>query len=212
MTQQKAYEYAVDVESRGLQDKQLVFPIEINGFNSLLAYEAYGKLNFEEATFVGLPGSDGNGVINTHGIQPCGILRSCSDKESAWSFVTAYLQYRKPLEISEQTGALGIPVLKKQFDEDYDRSEEYVNSINHIIKKNAVGASSADNEERYIPQEYKDRLRDYILGTRFNIYFSYEMYDIVEEECEPVFIGERSPEQAAEIIENRITTILSERS
>lgn len=97
------------------------------------------------------------------------------------------------------------------FDIDYERDEEYNNSINRKVYKPAQGANEIDNITSYLPQDLKDKLRDYIFSVKFDIYFPEEILDIVEEEYQPVLVGERSPEQAAEILDKRISIVLSER-
>ena len=214
MSKEQWNEYILDEESRGLRDAQLVFPFTINGFNNSLLHDAYANLNFEEATFVGVPSNDGNGGIfpSYRTPVPYGILKSCGDKENAWKFLSEYLKYRKPLEKFASDGTRGVPSLKSQFDADYNRSEEYNDSINSKVYLPWAGAGRSENDTAYIPQDYKDKLRDYIFSVKINFYFPDELMNIVREEYEPVLAGEHTPEQAAEILDNRISTYLSEKS
>ena len=207
-------QYLEDDSTRGLRDEQLVFPFTIDGFNQGLAYQAYGNLNFEDFTIVGLPSNDGSGARTWRYRQtnPYGILKGCSDKESAWKLVSSYIKYRKPLEKNANDGTLGIPVIKTLFDNDYDRDEDYNNSINRELFVPVRGANDNDNRRASLPQEMKDKLRDYIFSAKIDIYFPNELLDIVEEEYQPVLAGERTPEQAAEILDNRISIYLSEKS
>lgn len=213
MSENEMTEYVYDESTRGMRDAQLVFPVRIYGFDGTLANDVYGAMNFEEVTFVGYPSTDGNGSMNSQYFlsHAYGIMKGCSDKESAWKFVSQYLKYRKPLEKYEVNSTLGIPVLKSQFQMDYDRDEEYNNSINGVVYSPEYGAGGRD-DEAYLPQEYKDRLRDYIFNVKFDIYFPDELMYMVREEYEPVLAGERTPEQAAEILDSRISTFLSEKS
>lgn len=207
-------EHIFDDSTRGLRDEQLVFQLTINGFDSALAEMSYGYLNFKDFTIVGLPSNDGSGARAWRYRQTCpyGILKGCSDKESAWKLVSSYVKYRKPLDKSASDGTLGIPTIKSLFDIDYERGEDYSNSINRKVYKPVLDANENDNITVYLPQELKDKLRDYIFSAKIDIYFPNELLDIVEEEYQPVLAGERTPEQAAEILDNRITTYLSERS
>ena len=179
-----------------------------------LASDVYGKLNYDEVTFVGLPSNCGNGTVNWQFMhwEFYGIVKNCADKENAWKFVSEYLKYRKPLQKYENNGTLGIPVLKSQFEVDYDRDISYSNSINGTIYKPIDGANQNDNAQSTLPKEYKDKLRDYIFDMKLDFYFPDELKYMIREEYEPVLAGERTPEQAAEILDNRITTYLSEKS
>ena len=214
MSDEQWHEYIFDEESRGLRDAQLVFPVVINGFNQGLASDVYGNLNYDEVTFVGLPSNCGNGTVNWQFMHSefYGIVKNCADKENAWKFVSEYLKYRKPLQKYENNGTLGIPVLKSQFEVDYDRDISYSNSINGTIYKPIDGANQNDNAQSTLPKEYKDKLRDYIFDMKLDFYFPDELKYMIREEYEPVLAGERTPEQAAEILDNRISTYLSEKS
>ena len=212
-TDREIAEYLFDASTRGMSDEQLVFPLTITGFDSGLAEQTYGHLNFEEFTIVGLPSNNGSGARAWRYRQtyPYGILKGCSDKESAWKLISSYVKYRKPLEKNANDGTLGIPTIKSLFDIDYESDEEYNNSINRKVYKPAQGANEIDNITSYLPQDLKDKLRDYIFSVKFDIYFPEEILDIVEEEYQPVLVGERTPEQAAEILDKRISIVLSER-
>ncbi|MDO4864755.1 MAG: hypothetical protein Q4A05_11355, partial [Ruminococcus sp.] len=213
-SEQQIHEYLFEEEARGALDKQLVSSFTITGFDSGLAGQTYGYLNFEDFTIVGLPSNDGSSARAWRYRQTCpyGILKGCSDKESAWKLVSSYVKYRKPLEKSVSDGTLGIPTIRSLFDIDYDRDESYNNSINRKIYRPVQGANDDDNGTAYLPQALKDKLRDYIFSAKIDIYFPNELLDIVEEECQPVLAGERTPEQAAEILDNRISIYLSEKS
>ena len=214
MSEEQWHEYIFDEGSRGLRDAQLVYPVSINGFNDSLASNTFADLNCDEVTIVGLPSNDGNGGIyaSYRTAVPFGILKSCGDKENAWKFLREYLKYRKPVDKNSHDDTLGIPALKSQFDMDYDRSEEYGGSINRKLYLPWAGAGRDENNEVYLPQEYKDKLRDYIFSVKLDFYFPNELMYIVREEYEPVLAGERTPEQAAEILDNRISLMLSEQS
>ncbi len=212
MSNEEWFEYINDEETRGLRDAQLVFRFDIGGFDHSLAAHAYGDLNGEDVTFVGLPSSDGNGAktyTNNINAQPYGILKNCSNKEAAWKLVCQLLRYRKKLEPYMVDDTRGIPVLKSQFELDYDRSDTYNNSINGPLY--APGNTNEKNVS-YLPKEVKDKLRDYIFSVKFDIYYPDELSYFIDEECDPVLAGERTPEQAAEILDDRISTYLSERS
>lgn len=193
-------------------DRQLVYRIDISGFNHSLANDAYANLSREDFTFVGLPSSDGNGAktyTNNISSQPYGILKNSSSKEAAWKLVTQLLRYRKPLEKFAWDDTLGIPVLVSQFNIDYDRSSSYHNSINCDL----YPPGEWEEEKAFrITDEVKEKLRDYIFSVKFDIYYPDELSYFIDEECDPVIAGERTPEEAVRILDDRITTFLSERS
>lgn len=206
-------DYSDEWMTYGMRDKQLVFPITINGFNSSLAYKVYSYMNREEVTFVGLPSADGNGtetLINIPRGVPYGIMKSCGNKEAAWELVCHILQHRPKVEPYENSDIQGIPVLLEQLMYDYERGESYASSINREL--HFPNAYSDKDETFYLPQELKDELYDYILSVKLDFYYPTSLDYIIDEECAPALSGSRSPESAADILQDRISTYLSEQS
>ena len=205
--------YTDDELTRGMRDAQLVFPITITGLNSEFADNAYVRMNKEDITFVGMPSTDGNGtyaMVSAATAVPYGILKSSANKEAAWKLVCHILRHRKKLETYQNDCTRGIPVLKSQFDFDAELSESYSVSINGTFSNHVRGMQN--EEPFYIPDDVKEKLKDYILNVKFNIYTQSVVDEMIDEECKPVLAGERTPEQAVEILKNRISLYLSENS
>lgn len=203
-------EYTLDNETRGLNDTQLVFPLSIRGFNCALGQSTYAYFNKEDITFVGYPSENGMGAY----VQPIyllyGITEQCSNKEAAWELLTLVLKHQEKLEKNLSTDGRGIPVLKKQFEEDYNRPEDYNNSINngHIWHW-----ADESREPVYLTQEYKDMLCDYIMSIPANPYvFNYELKTIIDEEVGYSVEGVRNAEETVYILNDRISTYISEKS
>ncbi len=207
-TQEQQREYFVDLESKGINDVQLVFPIRITGFTSGLGQDTYGYFNKEDITFVGYPSENGNGTYIYPSSSLFGICSQSGNKENAWKLLCLMLRHQPILEKSTHDGTRGIPVLKKQLQRDYDRPADYHQSINNDdILYNAV-----EQEGGYITQEYKDMLYEYILSVPANPYRAHTLQYIIDEEIDPVILDDRTAEQAAEILKSRIEIYLSERS
>lgn len=213
MTDDERYFYSKDQVTRGMRDAQLVFPLRINGFNESLADNIYARMNREEVTFVGLPSSDGNGAsTNTFFFKgiPYGIMKSCGNKEAAWELVCYILRHRPKVEAYTSDDTQGIPVLMDQLMYDYELSESHASSINHELY--FPEAMVEEGEGFYLPQELKDELYDYILSVKLDFYYPTSLDYIIDEECAPALSGDRSPESAADILQDRISTYLSEQS
>ncbi len=207
-TQEQQREYFVDLESKGINDVQLVFPIRITGFTSGLGQDTYGYFNKEDITFVGYPSENGNGTYIYPSSSLFGICSQSGNKENAWKLLCLMLRHQPILEKSTHDGTRGIPVLKVQLQRDYDRPADYHQSINNDdILYNAV-----EQEGGYITQEYKDMLYEYILSVPANPYRAHMLQYIIDEEIDPVILDDRTAEQAAEILKSRIEIYLSERS
>lgn len=198
-----------DIDLSGLTDKQLVFPFIINGFNEQYGGDTYGALNGEDITFVGYPSDDGCGAYVFSNGDMMGITSVCSSEEKAWKITQYWLKWQKKLEKYMIDGTRGVPVLKEALDRDYRRPEDYKNSINADIYR-ITGNNSFEAVK--ITQEYKDMLYDYLFRVEFHPYQPDEFMNMIFEEADYVVEGERTPEQCASILQDRITTFLSEKS
>lgn len=208
LTDNEINAYFNDLNTRGLNDTQLVFPLIINGFNSDLGQSTYGYFNTEDVTFVGYPSENGRGAY----AMPAnfvlfGISSQSANKEAAWELLCLMLKHQKKLEKYMSDGTRGIPVLMEQIERDYDRPADYSNSINngHAIP------SSENYGETYITQEYKDMLYDYILSVPADLYRPTALENMIDEEIQPVILDNRTTEAAVDILQKRIETYLSER-
>ncbi len=215
--QVRSFEYAEDFDELkqkerqcyGLNDAFLVYEIPINSFSSCLASGTFGYLNEADLTFVGYPSENGCGAYVTPAINNglIGICSQSSNKEAAWELLNKMIQHRVRPEKSAHSDVMGIPVFKSEWEYYYDLPEDHNSSINSKIYTYDGSRDTAT----YITQEYKDMLRDYILSVPVNPYTPRSLEYIIEEECDPVIIDNRSAEEAASIMQNRIETYLSEK-
>ena len=196
-----------DTDISGLNDEQLVFPFMINGFNDALADDTCGALGGEDITFVGYPSDDGCGTDVICNGNMIGITSVCSNEEKAWELTDYWMKWQKKLEKYEHDGTRGVPVLKEPLDRDYHRPDDYGNSINRVQYR-ITGSGSI--EEYTVPQEYKDMLYDYLFRVEFRPYEPEQFMNMVFEETDPVIAGERSADDCAAILQDRISTYLSE--
>lgn len=194
-------------EFPGMDDSELVFKLRINGFNSSLAEFAYFQMNKEDITFVGYPSENGQGAYVETMDYLFGITENCENKELAWDILCLMLKHHKKLEKNANDDTIGIPVLKKEMQKDYDRNESYANSIN---KEMYVDFES--DKKEYVPAEVKEKLYDYICSIPANPYIHCRLKYIIDEEIEPVILGDRTAEDTAEILQSRVSIYLSEKS
>lgn len=207
-TEEQRREFSADEYSKGVNDAQLVFPIRIDGFNSGFGQGTYGYFNKEDITFVGYPSENGNGTYISPVSAMFGICSQSGNKENAWKLLCLMLRHQPILDKNMHDGTRGVPVLKIQLQRDYDRPDDYNQSIN---SKNIL-YNAVETDGGYITQEYKDMLYEYILRVPANPYTPDSLRCIIEEEIDPVILDDRTAEQAAEILQSRIEIYLSEHS
>lgn len=202
--------HVMEQQCYGLNDKFLVYEISINGFTSGLADKTFGYLNEADLTFVGYPSENGCGAYITPAIGN-GLMAVCSqssNKEAAWELINKMIKHRVRPEKFAHSDVMGIPVFKSEWEYFYDLSEDNSSSINAEF----YTYDGSRDIKKTISPEYKDMLRDYILSVPVNPYTPQSVEYIVEEECDPVIFDDRSAEEAASIMQDRIETYLSEKS
>lgn len=191
----------------GLNDSELVFKLRINGFNSSLAQSTYFYMNKDDITFVGYPSENGQGAYVETMDYLFGITENCENKELAWDILCRMLKHHKSLGKNAHDDTIGLPVLKKEMQKDYDRSESYANSIN-----SEMYVDWESDKKEYVPAEVKEKLYDYICSIPANPYIYLKLEYMIDEEIEPVILNDRTAENAAEILQSRVSIYLSEKS
>lgn len=195
--------YMDERELRGINNEQLVVPISIDGFSSTLSVATYSFFGGKDVTFVGYPSENGQGAFTTATFYPMlGICEQSCNKELAWDIINRMINHRKTYYTDGYE--FGIPTLKKQLKEQYDSPKDSTNSINSEIYMPLC------DEPQFLPQEYKDMLYEYIQSVPVDLYTPRSLRYIIEEEYEPVILDSRTAEDAADILQNRIETYLSE--
>lgn len=188
-------------------DLELVHTLRISGLNSSLAQNAYFYAGEEDITFVGYPSEDGQGTyVEPWHMTLFGITEHCENKEAAWDIICGMLKHHQKLEKYQTDDTIGVPTLKEEMQRDYDRNKSYNNSINTEIW------TEDGKEQKYLPSEIKEMFYQYILSVPANPYIPQKLKYMIEEETEPVIMGEKTAENAAEILQNRISIYLSEKS
>lgn len=184
--------------------------VDIHGINLGAAWELYGDFYVDydkvytggELTFVGYPSIDGNGAV-TVSENMFGILENSDCKEGAWEFVCK-LFLTDGAQLNNTLISCGIPVIESVIDTAMEQSSFNTPSINGIM--------SSDDEGNIcqIDERTKQALEDYIRSVKVEPYFISDIEHVVREEYLPVVAGEGTPQDCADMIENRLNIFLSE--
>lgn len=151
-------------------------------------YIQYGS-KYDLATLTGFPSEGGNGASFVTNIK-CGIFSTSEHIEGAWQFVSFMLSYRAQC-------ALG--------------------SGSYPVNQQALEAWLTNTADQYI-HEYPDayqrvqELVNYVSDIRLMATSETTVSDIVCEEAAAVFGGSKTAQEAADIIQNRVSTYLAEQS
>lgn len=181
-------------------DKTIVEPLD---FVSLSQYNLlkYTQGNGDDLTIVGYPSNNGKGGR----IEPeflMSITEKCENKQGAWEFLKFYILNQNELDVEEYqyNWSSFIPVLTDSFNK-------------AMTAEMSTQHSAGSVEYPSYTQADVDMLTEYIkscdtIGTVLDKDIVY----VCEEEAGLYFAGEQTAEKSAELIQNRVSVLISERS
>lgn len=156
----------------------------------------------EDLTFIGYM-NDNEINARSHPLQTFGIMANSDNIEGAWDFFKFYMFQKESLH---EPHFYGIPGMRRIFDElIHDQTIEEYNYF-------APGSATPDTFElQPFTDEEAEEIESFILNALKNSYQADHTIDsIVREEIGAYFAGEKSAEQTAEYIQNRVEIYLSE--
>lgn len=206
-----------DKEDIGYDSPLFLFEDQIYSFRKF-HYNPYRE-NYgtdEALTYVGYPSEDKNGSYFNVSTRMIAISNNSSaeKKRGAWEFIRILLsyenQYKKVLSDEYSYNSdndLGFPVNKKAF-EDMGKDQ-----YSHQNESNIVDKVEGEINEGYLTKAEYDKLADLINNThKVNMKVEDDIYTIINDEIYAMFRGEKTSQQIAENIQNRVQLLVSERS
>ena len=166
----------------------------------------------DDITLVGYPSSDGTGArLSTN--QSFGIMSNSANKDACWNFINTF--FAEDYQTSDQM--YNIPALKSAFEKKLDDAMKKPYYTDENGKKIEYEDTYYMNDKEIkIPplnQEQRDYIEQYILNIKSSsFYYGNDVYNIINEEIEPFFAGEKSAQETATVIQNRISILISEQS
>ncbi len=172
---------------RELRDKTIMLDFE--QFNGLRNY-LYEKYETQDIVWVGYPNAPGELPYSARNIYAISALSPYVDE--SWEFIEFVLSDECQSLVTDN------PVRNSAL---YQRMEEEFNS--YAEAKTSV----SDESKEELFREYDDILHQTVVCDNF---MSTEIYDIVCEEANPYFYGDRSLEECIELIETRVEIYINE--
>lgn len=186
-----------------------------NTISSVQQYQAYSTMFGEPVTFIGYPTTADNGsFLGSAGGSLLCINSKSKNKEEAWQFI------RKGITKEEQEkivngGSYGFPIMKsaleKQFEE--DRKEEYYETPDGGKERRAKTTWGYDDFTVEIYAATEDEInavRELIERTDKLYEYDEQMYNIITEETQGYFEGQKTAKEVADIIQSRIQIYVNE--
>ena len=213
----KQYPAEIDWESMGddywmeqqyamRDNKALLQYFSIADFRSV-AYTEQGTFG-EKMAFVGFPGSEGNcGVLYPY-VQMA-ISKDCECPEEAWQFMRQFYTYEAQCDLD-----YGIPVNLKAMDEKIAEAQQRPYWIDENGNKVEYDDTFWMGDQEIIidpiTTERAQEVKAYVLSVDKIYYYDSAIIDIITEEAAPFFAGQKTAQQAADIIQSRVQIYVNE--
>lgn len=190
------------------EGRQLFDIFDVSDFQNYQYYKArFGG----EITFKGMPAEDGNSGSVANLMGSLAMTSSCSDKEGAWQFMRILLD-----EEFQTKETWNLPINQKAFDKklaEAMKQEYYTDENGNKVPQSKGGMSIGDGEsiEFYaLTQAEADQIMAVINSITRTFSYDESMLNIINEEAEFFFKGEKTVDQTADIIQSRMTIFINE--
>lgn len=213
-------EYDYQQESEGLSarirsDKILLLD---NSISSVQEFQMLTGMFGEKIAFLGYPNKERKGNL----IQPTGgcmgLASKSKNKDGAWEFMQVLLSDEYQDELAEGRSGYGFPVKKSSLEKRFEKDMEpdyYEDEDGNKVEqsKTTWGWDDFEMEIMAATQEEVDAVRALIESAeKISGSVDEQLVNIITEESEPFFKGQKSAEDVAKIIQNRIQTYVNENS
>lgn len=201
-----------------MKDKQLIDNVYLYDFESYIS-QYKGRFGDEDVKFIGGPSVGGNGGVLMLS-ESLAILTNSTDKDTCWELVKEF--FKTPEEDEDESGMNryyigGFPAIKSKFDKMADTATKKPYYIDENGKKVEYNYSYYDQSKNKsvdvdpLTEDEKKEIVDYIMNTTTIVdNFDPEIQNIIMEEADAFFEGEKSSEEIISSLQSRISLLLSE--
>ena len=184
-------DYWRNYEAQYREGRTLLAGMPIGSFEGIDYY--VNNIFGEEISYIGFPMEDGSGSY-IRAEEAYAISAHSDHIEGAWEFLRYYLteDYQSDLRF-------GLPVQKKVF---LENSRSALNGSRNDSNDTESAAPEAMTEKQL------EKLVTFLLSVNRRYVESEEIMDIVSEETEAFFAGDKTAEETANVIQNRVQVYL----
>lgn len=183
-------------------------------------FQIMPKVWGEPMTCIGYPTSSGTGSAIS-GDGAIAISAKSKHKEAAWSFIEEFVKNSAEDDMYSWGFSTVKSKLEATFEEDmtpsyqYDMDGEIMKDENGNPIENSKGGWSFGNSNETFDiyaatQEEVDQIKELINNSTTVMTMDEQLLAIIQEEAAPYFDGQKSAQEAAEIIQNRIQVYVDE--
>lgn len=199
--------------SKPAKIKQGLLMMVETSINSMDQYIMYEAMFREPTTFVGYPTTKDNGSFVTNDGALLAINAKSKNKDGAWQFIRQQWTKEKQEDGSERGG--GFPVMKSALEKQFEAAmkEEYYEDVDGSKKRSEKTTWGYDDfsVKIYAAKDYEvETIRNLIESTDTLYQYDQKMIEIIAEEAETYFAGQKNAKEVADIIQNRIQVYVNE--
>lgn len=211
----------IGVESTGLEDQGqwksyhsgqvlMMKAVWLYGVRGLLEMqEAFG----EESEFVGYPNYDGTPQYTMYGNYTFGINSASDKKDIAWKLLELILSkdYQEKCRQSEMLSWRYLPAREDVLARECDGAYGLPPGV-PVVEKNSYSGEehSYPNGIPAMTEEEKEELRFVLDNAYVGSPISGVIFEIMQEEVQAYFAGDKTAAEVAEVIQNRVSLYLNE--
>lgn len=190
----------------GIQENEILIYVGI--IRKVADYQIEKELFGEELCFIGYPTDTGSGTALSYYGSEISINSSSEHKEQAWEFVKFYLL--------NGYDNLGFPTVKQQFEACMDMAmqKEYItdsyNDATYEVAKGYYSDGQTFLEVFDASQQDVDAVRNLVNSAKTRYKYNVSIMNIINEEAESYFAGQKDVEEVEKIIQNRVQLYLQE--
>lgn len=182
-----------------INNHALVEEVHLSGINYVVAQSLYSYFGGEDITFVGYPSESGKGYV-TETFSMLGILETSQKKQQGYEFIDTVINNN----LINTIMMCSMPITEKQLTAQLNESK--YNSMSVHCPQYLPNS----DEQVEISEEALKKVVDYIRNVEFEPYTSDTVENIVFEEYHKCFAGETTPQECADMLDNRVSIYLSE--
>ncbi len=200
-------DYWMHYESQYRENRTFLMTTYISNFRDM-NYNINGFFG-EDVSYIGFPNNSKNGSVISAGTSYVLSSRS-EDLEGAWEFVRYYLteEYQ-----TSDTLEYRMPVLKSALLENAQEATKKPYFIdeqgNKVEYEESFWMNGEDIPIPPMSQEQVDEMVAFIESVNRTYYYDEEVLNIITEDAEPFFAGDKSAADVAGIIQNRVQLYIS---
>lgn len=187
-----------------------------NSLSSVQEYQMMKGLYGEDITYVGFPNNNKKGNLIESANGSFGMSSRSKYKDGAWEFMKMFIEEEYQDSLVSEHGGWGFPVriasLEKQFEQDMKPNYYEDEDGNQVENpKTTWGYDDVTIEIMAATQEEIDEVRDLIRSAeRISGNTDQQIVNIITEEAEPFFKGQKSAADTANVIQNRVQIYVNE--